>query len=76
MFLKLFLIQKEAGGRVSFLKKVFSSLGKAVAEVLVLVSIRACALCLRVRDMGWDCPVIDTSLVLTCIDLTQIIPCK
>lgn len=36
MFLKLFLIQKETDGRVSFLKKVFSSLRKAVAEALCL----------------------------------------
>lgn len=38
MFLKLFLIQKEAGGRVFSLEKVFSSLRKAVVEVLVLGS--------------------------------------
>lgn len=56
MFPKLFLIQKEAGGRDLVLEKVFSCLRKAIAEVLVLVHIWAHLLCLHVCDMGWDCP--------------------
>lgn len=39
MFLKLFLIQKGTGGRDFVSEKVFSCLGKAIAEVLVLLSI-------------------------------------
>lgn len=74
MFLKLFLIQKEAGGRVFSLEKVFSSLRKAVVEVLVLGSAWARECCLCVCDTGWDCLGTDTrpwcSPVLTCPKLS------
>jgi len=77
MFLKLFLIQKEAGGRVCFLKKVFSSLGESSSRSLGACEYPSpCALLACAWHQLGLSRDRDKSLVLACIGLTQIVLCE